>query len=159
MRIALTTALTAIILTGCSSDDAPTCNDTCKTTSQKLNLTEANTTIHDQGAKTFTAEGVDYTLVRVEYGDTQECDIFDNCSYSTYCGFVVDNQDYPIEVNWVSDADALFDVSQFCPDGDLDTCDLPGASLPIMDDPDFEDWVYDTDPDEDKLVDCFADYY
>ena len=36
---------------------------------------------------------------------------------------------------------------------------LPGQKLPILDDPDFEDWVYETDPDHDVLVECFADYW
>lgn len=157
MRTALTTAMTAILVTGCSADPTSSCGDTCKTTEQTLGLSTA--TIHDQSSATFDSAGTSYTLVRVEYGDTQECDILDNCYYSTYCGWVSAGVDYPLAVNFVSDADALFDITQYCPDGDLDTCDLPGAQLPIMDDPDFEDWVYNTDPEDDSTVDCLADYW
>ena len=128
-----------------------------ETTEQKLGLEDR--TIHDYKEKAFQAGGVEYTLVRVEYGDTEDCDLFGDCSYSTYCGFRVDDEDYPLEVTWVTDADALFDPAKYCEDGELAGCELPGQALPIIDDPDFEDWVYNTDPDEDVLADCFADYW
>jgi hypothetical protein len=104
---------------------------------------------------------VTYTLARVEYGDTPECDPLDeeSCWYSTYCGFVVDAVDYPLEVYWVTDADALFDPAEFCEDGELEGCELPGQTLPVLDDEAFETWMYETDPDEEILVDCFADYW
>ncbi len=122
---------------------------------------ETQRTVHDARTKDFVAEdGTTYTLVRVEYGDTPECSDWDDedCWYSTYCGFIVENVDYPIEVNWVTDADALFDPAEFGCD-DIEDCDLPGQELPILDDENFEDWMYETDPEDDVLVDCFADYW
>ncbi|HEU0029158.1 MAG TPA: hypothetical protein VFQ53_00905 [Kofleriaceae bacterium] len=151
--------VTSLGLAACSKDEQDCSdNDSCKVTEQKYGLTER--TIHDSQTKDFVAGGITYTLVRVEYGDTPECDLFDeNCTYSWYCGWVVDNQDYPLEVHWVTDADALFDPTTYCEDGEIEGCELPGQTLPILDDEDFEDWMYDTDPDDDVLVDCFADYY
>jgi hypothetical protein len=159
----LAPALLALALTACSyiddltgsSDDS--CGDACKSTEKKLGLDKR--TVHQTDQKTFKSGGVDYTLLRVEYGDDQDCGAAGDCSYSTYCGFIVDGKDYPLEVSWVSDADALFDPAQYCEDGELEGCELPGQALPILDDPDFEDWIYDTDPDEDVLADCFADYW
>src|SRR6185503_6247224 len=78
-------------------------------------------TVHDARSKDFPGEdGKTYTLVRVEYGDTHECDDED-CWYSTYCGFVVENVDYPLEVEWVTDADALFDPAEYGCD-DIEGC-------------------------------------
>jgi len=157
-RIAL--ALIPLLATVACSDDSSDCAD-CSATEETFGLTQR--TVHDARAKDFVGleDGVTYTLVRVEYGDTPECSAWDDedCWYSTYCGFVVENQDYPLEVDWVTDEDALFDPALYCEDGDLDGCELPGQLLPILDDQDFEDWMYDTDPDDDILVDCFADYW
>jgi hypothetical protein len=161
----LAPALFALALTACAyledklgiDSDADSCGDTCKKTEKTFGLEQR--TVHDARQKTFTSDGVTYTLVRVEYGDTQECDVFGDCSYSTYCGFIVDGKDYPLEVSWVSDEDALFDPAQYCEDGELEGCELPGQTLAILDDEDFEDWMYETDPDDDVLVDCFADYW
>ena len=118
-------------------------------------------TVHDLRTKDFVSEGVTYTLVRVEYGDTPECSLLDDedCWYSTYCGFVVAQVDYPLEVYWVTDADALFDPAAFCEDGELEGCELPGQTLPVLEDEAFEAWMYETDPDDEILVDCFADYW
>lgn len=151
-------ALLALGVAACKDDDE-VC-DGCSSTAEAFGLTER--TVHDARARTFHGEdGVSYTLVRVEYGDTPECSELDDedCWYSTYCGFVVDNQDFPLDVYWVTDADALFDPAQFCEDGELDGCDLPGSQLPILEDEDFEDWMWETDPDDDVLVDCLADYW
>ena len=155
--LALAAALAAVAtlgLSACSSTDGDSDDEA---TTQKLGLKDR--TVHDYKEKVFKADGVEYTLVRIEYGDTEECDLFGDCSYSTYCGFLVDGKEYPLEVSWVSDADALFDPAEYCEDGELAGCELPGQTLPILDDPDFEDWVYDTDPDENVLADCFADYW
>ncbi len=155
------------VVAGCS-DNATDCAD-CATTESTFGLDHR--TVHDARSRDFVAadDGVTYTLIRVEYGDTPECSEWDDgesggsgqddCWYSTYCGFVVENQDYPLEVDWVTDADQLFDPAQYCEDGDLEGCELPGQLLPILDDADFETWMYETDPDEDVLVDCFADYW
>ena len=150
---------------GCKEDkdDGLASCDSCTSTDQAFGLTER--TVHDARSKTFLDEaGVAYTLVRVEYGDTPECSDPDSgddedCWYSTYCGFIVDNTDSPLEVHWVTDADALFDPALYCEDGDLETCDLPGSELPILDDAAFEDWLYETDPEDVVLVDCFAEYW
>jgi hypothetical protein len=148
MRHAL---LALTVLAACAGDEE---------TSSTPQVVEQRT-VHDLQNKTFTSDGVDYTLVRVEYGDTPECDIFDeNCTYSTYCGFVVEDQDYPLEVHWVTAEDQLFDPLLYCDaDEDIEDCELPGQTLPILEDEDFEDWMYETDPEDDVLVDCFADYW
>lgn len=156
-------ALLVITLTAsaaCSKDDdSCTDNASCQVTEQKYGLTER--TLRDARTKDFVSEGITYTLVRVEYGDTPECSYWDedDCTYSWYCGWVVDNQDYPLEVYWITDADVLFDPSIYCEDGEIEGCELPGQVLPILDDEEFETWMYDTDPDDDILVDCFADYW
>jgi hypothetical protein len=149
--------LALLAIAACSDD--PLCDQTCEATSKTFGLTDR--TLHDARSKDFVSDGVTYTLVRLEYGDTPECDEWDeeDCWYSTYCGFVVDGVDYPLEVDWVAEADALFDPELYCEDGEIEGCELPGQLLPILEDEDFEDWVYDTDPEADKLVDCFADYW
>jgi hypothetical protein len=163
----LAPALLALALTACASLEgdsdhsdhaaAATCGDACKATEEAFGLDQR--TVHHAHQQTFTSGGVAYTLVRVEYGDTEECDLAGDCSYSTYCGFVVDGKPYPLEVSWVTDEDALFDPAQYCEGGELAGCELPGQTLPILDDEDFEDWIYDTDPEDDPLVECFADYW
>lgn len=153
-------ALLALGLAGCKDDDALASCDSCGTTDEAFGLTER--TVHDARSKTFEdADGVAYTLIRVEYGDTKECSETDDedCWYSTYCGFTVENTEFPLEVYWVTEADALFDPAVYCEDGDLEGCDLPGSELPILEDEAFEDWMYETDPEEDVLVDCFAEYW
>jgi hypothetical protein len=158
MRFAL---IAALLLAGCT-DDKHDCssNDACKTTEKEFGLDSR--TVRDARTKAFDSDGTTYTLVRVEYGDTQECDELDdtNCWYSTYCGWVANNQDSPLSYYWVTDADALFTPADIgCDEASVDDCTLPGEDLPVMDDPDLEDWVYNTDPDEDPLVDCFADFW
>ena len=149
----LAPALLLLTLVACSDSDS-SCGDTCQAAEERLGLSKR--TVHDSRQKTFQADGTAYTLLRVEYGDTEECDLFDDCSYSTYCGFVVDGKDYPLEVHWVTDADALFDPADLCDGGDLDGCELPGHALAIVDDDDFVDWAYDVDPDEDPLGECVS---
>lgn len=154
-RLALLAAFTVVAACSDDSEDTPTAS-----TEEAFGLTER--TVHDARAKTFPGEdGVEYTLVRVEYGDTPECSVWDDedCWYSTYCGFVVDNTDYPLEVYWVTEADVLFDPAIYCEDGDIEGCELPGQTLPILEDELFEEWMYETDPDDDILVDCFAEYW
>jgi hypothetical protein len=157
----LAPALLTLALSACAylegDSDSDSCGDACKSTQAKFGLDERS--VHQYDEKTFVAGGVSYTLVRVEYGDTEECDLFGDCWYSTYCGFLVDGENYPLEVSWVSDEDALFEVSQYCEDGELEGCELPGQTLPILEDEAFEDWVYETDPDEEPLVECFAEYW
>lgn len=154
-------ALLALALSACDAlegrSESESCGDSCQKTGEKLGLKDRK--VHAYAEKTFTSDGEDYTLIRVEYGDTEECDLFDDCSYSTYCGFRVGGDDFPLEVSWVSDEDQLFDPEAYCEDGDLESCELPGARLPIMEDEDFETWVYETDPEDEILVDCFADYW
>lgn len=151
--------LAAFLFTLASACAAETACDQCESTEEALGL--VNRTIHDEAAKDFVADGVTYTLVRVEYGDTPECSEWDDedCWYSWYCGWVVDGVDYPLEVYWVSDADALFDPADYCEDGELEGCELPGQTLPILDDEDFEEWMYETDPDDNALVQCFDEYW
>jgi hypothetical protein len=146
-------ALALLVFAACSDDDPPA------VAGDSLGLEQR--TLHDVQSKNFVSEGVTYTLVRIEYGDTPECDPLDDedCWYSTYCGFVVDQLDYPLEVYWVTDADALFDPALYCEDGELEGCELPGQTLPVLEDDDFETWMYETDPEDDILVDCFADYW
>jgi hypothetical protein len=161
----LAPALCALALSACayleevtgSGSGSDSCGDACEAAEKTLGLAERH--VHHRREKTFTADGVAYTLVRFEYGDTEECDLAGDCSYSTYCGFRVDNKDFPLEVSWVTDEDALFDPAEYCEDGELLGCELPGQALPILEDPDFEAWIYETDPDDDVLVDCFADYW
>jgi hypothetical protein len=159
-RLAL--ALLALQLIACEAlglddSESESCGDTCKTSQKRLGLTDR--TIHHSHQKTFSSEGKSYTLIGVEYGDTEDCDTFGDCSYSTYCGFVADGKDYPLEVTWVTDADALFDPAEYCEDGELEGCELPGYSLPIVEDEDFLDWVYDVDPEEDPLGECVANIW
>lgn len=154
MRLALALSTLLLALTGaCAESSAPSA------TESSLGLD--GRTIRDHRSKKFEADGKVYELVRYEYGETEACDDFDlDCSYSWYCGFVVDNVDYPLEFLWVTDADRLPAVEALCrdPDDGL-TCDLPGRDLAVLDDEDFETWMYETDPDDDILVDCFADYW
>lgn len=150
----LTLALMLIApIAACSDDPAAP----AEAAGESLGVTQR--TVHDLRSKDFVAGGVTYTLIRVEYGDTEECDELDNCSYSTYCGFVVDALDYPLEVYWVTEADWLFDPAQYCEDGVLEGCELPGQTLPVLEDEAFEEWMYETDPDEEVLVECFAEYW
>src|SRR5690348_4338496 len=98
--LALAAAALAAALPACSSTDGDADDEA---TTQKLGLKDR--TVHDYKEKAFKSDGVEYTLVRIEYGDTEECDLSGDCSYSTYCGFLVDGKEYPLEVSWVSDAD------------------------------------------------------
>lgn len=149
----------SLFVVACKADDEEICSD-CTSTEESFGLRQR--TVHDARSKTFHGEdGLSYTLVRVEYGETPECSVWDDedCWYSTYCGFVVDNVDFPLEVYWVTEADALFDPALYCEDGELEGCELPGQTLPILEDELFEEWMYETDPDDDILVDCFAEYW
>jgi hypothetical protein len=140
-------ALFALALVACSDDDKASCDGACKTTESKYALNER--TIHAVDEKSWDADGVKYTLLRVEYGDTEECDAFDeDCGYSYYCGFVVDGADYPVDFYFVTDDDALFDEDE----------EPTGYDLPIFDDDAFDEWLWETDDEDDILIECFSDY-
>ncbi len=150
MRHAILALIPLLLLVACHDDDS--CKGTCKTTATKYDLDSR--TLHAADQETFVDDdGTEYTLVRFEYGDTEECDAWGDCRYSTYCAFVVAGQEYPVLADWVTDADALFDLDPYCAD-DLD-CELPGNDLAIFDNDDFDDWLWDTDVEDDILVDCF----
>lgn len=85
--------------------------------------------------RTFTAfDGNAYTLARVEYG-----------ANSVYCSFTVGGEEYPIYADFQTDEDVLFDEDE----------DLTGWDLAIFDDEDFDAWMWDTDADDDVLIECF----
>lgn len=160
-HLAQAVSVLALTLAACSTatstEQLAACGDACEATQKTFGM--ANRNVHDAVERTFTSDGEKYTLVRFEYGDTEECDLFGNCSYSVYCGFVVGGKDFPLEVTWMTDADELFDPAIYCEDGELEGCELPGQTLAILEDEAFEEWVYETDPEDDILVDCFAEYW
>jgi hypothetical protein len=143
MRIALLVTFAVILFAGCKSDDA--CDGACAKPDAKYGI--ADRTVHSVRERTFDGfDGERYTLVRVEFGETAVCDVFDeNCTYSVYCGFVVGGEEYPVYGDFVTDADVLFD----------EDADLTGLDLPIFDDEDFDTWLWDTDVDDDILIACF----
>lgn len=144
MRFALLALFATILFIGCSSDES--CDGACKTTDAKYGITERTVRAVDKTTFVDASDGEKYTLVRVEYGEVEECDAFDeNCSYSVYCGFVVDGEEYPLYGYFVTDEDALFD----------EDADLTGYDLPIFDDEDFDEWLWETDADDDILIQCF----
>lgn len=61
-------------------------------------------------------------------------------------------QDYPLDANFVSDEDALFDLDEYCTAG---TCDMPAYDLAVFDDATFDEWLDATDPEVDVLASCF----
>ncbi len=133
MRHAL---LALILLAGCSKD-SPSCDGACKTADTKYSISD----IHAVDQKSFAAfDGNTYTLVRVEFGGDEE-------EYSVYCGFTVGNDEYPVFADFVTDEDALFD----------EDADLTGLDLPIFDDKAFDAWFWDTDSEDDILIECFED--
>lgn len=144
MRHALIALIGLILFVGCEAGEP--CDGACETTDAKYGI--AGRTIHAVDQKTWDAfDGRSYTLVRVEFGDTEECDAFDeDCGYSVYCGFVVGGQEYPVYGDFVADEDVLFDDDE-----------LTGLDLPIFDDEDFDDWLWETDASDDLLVECFDD--
>lgn len=144
MRHGLLALFATILFVACNSDES--CDGACKTTDAKYGITQRTIRAVDQA--TFDAAGAKYTLVRVEYGDVEECDAFDeDCGYSVYCGFVVGGEEYPVYGYFVTDADVLFDEDD----------DLTGHDLPIFDDEDFDEWLWDTDSEDDILIECFED--
>lgn len=151
MRAAHAIVLIAL-LTACSDDDGPCATSACKAAETKYGL--GDRAIRDTAERTFVTEGGTYTLVRFEYGNTPECDDLDeeDCSYSTYCAFVVDGVDYALSANFVSEEDELFNLDDYCTDLG---CDMPADGLAILDDEAFEDWLWDADEDTDVLASCF----
>jgi hypothetical protein len=146
MRHAILALFAMIVFVGCK--DSASCDGACKTTDAKYGIT--GRTVHAVDQEQFSAfDGKTYTLVRVEYGDTEECDAFDEaCSYSVYCGFIVDGEEYPVYGDFVTDEDVLFDEDE----------GLTGYDLPIFDDEAFDEWLWETDSEDDILIECFDDY-
>ena len=141
-----------LLVTACSDDDGPCATSACEASETKYRL--GDRAIRDTAERTFVTEDAAYTLVRFEYGTTPECDELDDedCSYSTYCAFVVDGVDYPLSASFVTEEDELFDLDDYC--SDLG-CDMPADDLAIFDDEAFEDWLWDADEDTDVLASCF----
>lgn len=141
-----------VFVAACSDDDGPCSTAACKASESKYQLAER--TLRDTAERTFVTEDGTYTLVRFEYGDTPECDELDeeDCSYSTYCAFVLDGVDYPLSATFVSEADELFDLDEYCTDYG---CDMPADDLAIFDDEAFDDWLYEADEETDVLATCF----
>lgn len=140
-----------VLLTAACSDDEP-CRGACKVAESKYGL--GDRTVHGAREKTFTTADGAYTVVRIEYGDTQECDEVDDedCSYSTYCSIVFGGQDFPLDANFVTDEDALFDLDEYCTAG---VCEMPAYELAVFDDDAFDAWLEETEPEDDVLASCF----
>jgi hypothetical protein len=131
MRTALVVTFAVILFSGCKSSDS--CSGACETTDAKYGIGDRTILAVDQRA--FAAyDGLDYTLVRIEYG-----------SESVYCGFTVGGEEYPVYADFQTDEDVLFDADE----------DLTGLDLPIFDDEDFDTWLWETDVDDDILIACF----
>jgi hypothetical protein len=149
---AILVLLPLLLVTACADDDR--CRGTaCKVAESKYGL--ENRTVRNTAEKTFvTAAGESYTLLRIEYGDTLECNDLDDedCSYSTYCAFVLDGADYPLDASFVTDEDALFDLDDYCTDAG---CDMPAYELAIFDDDAFDEWLWETEEEDDILASCF----
>jgi hypothetical protein len=143
--------LLPLVLAAACSDDA--CSGPgCEVADSKYGL--GDRTIRDAREKTFTAAEGAYTVVRIEYGYTLECDELDDedCSYSTYCAIVYGGQDYPLDAYFVTDEDVLFDLDEYCYAG---VCDMPAYELAVFDDEAFGEWLDETDPEDDILASCF----
>lgn len=139
------------VLVACSGGDDSCPSAACGVSETKYQLGER--TIHDAAERSFTTEDGTFTLVRFEYGDTPECDEADeNCSYSTYCAFVFDGVDYPLAATFVTEADELFDVDDYC---GATGCDMPADDLAIWDDEAFDEWLSNLDEETDVLATCF----
>jgi hypothetical protein len=124
-----------------------------------LQLDFAARQVRREDRRRFRAAGEAYDLVRIEYGAAPTCDGAGDCSYSVYCGFVVGGRHYPLEVDWASEADALFDLATVCADGDVSDCELPGERLAIVDDEAFEAWAWEVDPDAEVIGECVDELY
>lgn len=72
--------LLLLVLTTARSDDEVCRSEVCRVAEAKYGL--GDRTIRDAREKTFATDDGPYTLVRIEYGDTLECDELDdeNCS-------------------------------------------------------------------------------
>jgi len=115
-----------IVFVGCNDDDA----DVPSAVETKY----AIDAIHAVDEKDFRSEDTTYTLLRIEYGEG-----------SWYCAFVVDGEDYPLDFEFATDEDALFD----------EDIELTGHDLAIFDDEEFDEWLWETDSDDEILVTCF----
>ena len=130
MRHALLAVIATILFVGCK--DEGSCDGACETTDDKYGISQR--TIHAVDQRTWNYDGLDYTLLRVEFG-----------SDSLYCGFIVDGEEYPVYGDFVTDEDVLFD----------EVYDLTGYDLEIFDDEDFDEWLWETDSEDDILIECF----
>lgn len=144
--------LVPLLLFAACAGDADSCaSSACEVAEAKYRL--GDRTIRDTAERSFTTEDGTYTLVWFEYGTTPECDDADeNCSYSTYCAFVVDGVDYPLSATFVTEEDELFDLDEYC---SFAGCDMPADDLAIFDDDAFDDWLADVDEETDVLATCF----
>ncbi len=143
--------LLPLVLVAACSDDSSCDGAACQVAKARL----GGRPIRDTAEKTFvTADGASYTLLRFEYGSTPECDEVDetDCSYSTYCTFVVDGVDYPLSASFVADEDAVFDLADYCTDLG---CNMPADELAIFDDDAFDEWLSGAEADDDVLASCF----
>lgn len=149
---AILVLLPLLLVAACSDDDR--CRGVaCQVAESKYGL--GDRTIRHAAERTFVTDaGEAYTLLRIEYGDTLECDELDDedCRYSTYCAFVLDGVDYPLDASFVTDEDALFDLDEYCTDLG---CDMPAYDLAIFDDDAFDEWLWDTEEEDDILASCF----
>jgi hypothetical protein len=130
MRTALLVMFAVILFAGCERSDS--CSGACETTDAKYGIGDRAIIAVDQ--RGFAYDGFDYTLVRIEYG-----------AESVYCGFIVGGEEYPVYADFQVDEDVLFDEDE----------DLSGLDLPIFDDEDFDAWLWETDVDDDILIECF----
>ena len=143
-----------ILLSACTANVAghDECNNgaACQDVETKNHIQDFP--IQDQRSEDFTSDGTTYSLVRVAFGDGWNCDQDTGCDYSSYCAWVTDGTEYPQFFEFFDDTEQLFDPSLYC--DDLGVCDMPGDALDINYDPDFKDWAFFTNPDDDPLVLC-----
>ena len=88
-----------------------------------------------------------YHLVLYRFGLPNDCP--SGCSYSMLCTIVVDGQDYPFYFSFLHSDEVLFDTVPYCgPEAQStwmpssSSCDMPGFDLPLTEDPEFRDWVF-----------------
>ena len=128
-------ALIPLLLLAIGCGDGDSCDGACATTDAKYGISERK--IHAVDQRSWDAFDEKYTLVRVEFG-----------ADSLYCGFIVGGEEYPVYGDFTVDEDVLFD----------EDWDLTGLDLAIFDDDDFDDWLWETDSEDDALIECFEDY-
>jgi hypothetical protein len=101
------------------------------------------------------------SLVHFEYGAANDCP--SGCYYSHYCAFVANGEEYPLMFSFTSEAERLFDPTQYCSyeqpplfggDSSPSACAMPGYELPIVASPSFRSWVQDPDDVNDEFRWC-----